>query len=540
MSQNHPESSQSQHSGWILFAQLPVYSLLVMFFCLAVYCIFQRLPYPFEIDWIEGEMVCHALRMVNGQPTYPPPSSEFVSELYPPVYYLVTAVFFKLFATFNFLIPRIISVVCLAGVLWLIYLIPVKESGYKSIGLLISGFFLSCYEIHGPWYDLARVDMLFFFLILSGCYMLAYSHKKVWAALGSAVLLVFACYTKQSGLFFLPFVTLYLFFVDKKQCVIFSGAAFLLLVAVFFSLQQVSDGWFGTYVLFNPLRYNQVVTKPLSELPFRMLLEMRHKLFPEIRYEIFYKLPIFFTIVVAFVIQKACSITRKTKVTIWEFTAVAAVIAYFSIRPHPGSERNDFIYMTLWGCILLGQFLVKLSESSFNDVRNSKRVTVYLLLTLQLCLQIYNPKTLIPTQQDIKKGYEFISMVKNIPGEVYLPYHSFYGVMAGKKMMFNGGAYWAYQILTKEKFRPTDLMEKIKKKQISAIIADDKGYLTAKGERLVIDNMKMLFTSGDELAHVVEENYKIVKRIPYSSDDEFRNVTGFNTRPELILEPKTP
>jgi len=90
--------------------------------------------------------------------------------------------------------------------------------------------------------------------------------------------------------------------------------------------------------------------------------------------------------------------------------------------------------------------------------KNSTLITVYLLLALQL----YNPKPLVPTPQDLKKGAEFISMVKNMPGEVYIPYHTLYGRMAGKKLIFDGGAYWAYQILAREPFNPVDLIEKIK------------------------------------------------------------------------------
>jgi hypothetical protein len=48
----------------------------------------------------------------------------------------------------------------------------------------------------------------------------------------------------------------------------------------------------------------------------------------------------------------------------------------------------------------------------------------------------------------------------------------------------------------------------------------------------------MLLTANDELSTVVAENYTLARRIPYSSDREFRTVTGFLTRPELILEPK--
>ena len=533
-----PSAINSKNQLVLVLARAPAFILLAVFLGFFLYCVAQRLTYPFELEWVENEMVAHGMVLAQEHRIYPAPSTDFIAELYPPGYYLAIALFFKLFDTVNFLIPRLISVAALAVILILLYRIMIKEGGSKSIGLLVSGFFLSLYEVHGTWYDLARADMLLYALLLLGCYVLAYGHRRFAAALGAALLLVAACYTKQTGIYFLPFIGLYLLFKDKKQCLIFSAATGVLLVSLFFLLQYTSDGWFGTYVLFNPLRYNQVVLKPLSELQFRMLFEMRDKLIPEMRYEIFYKLPVFFTLVLAFMLYRLVSVTRASTFSLWEYTSLAAPLAYFTIRPHPGSERNDFLCMTVWGCILLGLFLIRLTAAARQDSRNSAHITVYLLLALQLCLQLYNPKPLVPAPGDEKRGAEFIAMVKSMPGEVYIPYHTLYGYMAGKKLIFDGGAYWAYQILAKEPFRPADLIEKIKNKYFSAIIIDDKGYLNAKGERIVVDNVKMLLTANDELSTVVAENYTLAKRIPYSSDREFRTVTGFQTRPELILEPK--
>ena len=165
-------------------------------------------------------------------------------------------------------------------------------------------------------------------------------------------------------------------------------------------------------------------------------------------------------------------------------------------------------------------------------------VTVYSLLALQLILQIYNPKTQVPSSRSVNKGYEFISMVKNIQGEVYIPYHSMYAVMAGKKMVLSAGAFWGYQVTSKEGWVPSDLIEKLNNKYFSAIIIDAKSYYTFMGQKVEFDNVEMLLSYGEYLAKAIEENYQVVKKISYSSYDEFRNPTGFMTRPELILVPR--
>ncbi len=73
--------------------------------------------YPFELEWLEGEMICHGLQVLQGLPVYGPPSSEFIAEIYPPVYYYVIAAVFKMAGTVSFPLLRLVSVMSLAGIL---------------------------------------------------------------------------------------------------------------------------------------------------------------------------------------------------------------------------------------------------------------------------------------------------------------------------------------------------------------------------------------------------------------------------------------
>ncbi len=81
------------------------------------------------------------------------------------------------------------------------------------------------------------------------------------------------------------------------------------------------------------------------------------------------------------------------------------------------------------------------------------------------------------------------------------------------------------------------MIEKIRRKYFAAIIVDDQAYMTAKGDRVFIDNLKMFMTSGDEVANAIQQHYQPGGRLPYASD-EFLCTTGLYTRPELILVPK--
>ena len=124
-------------------------------------------------------MICHGLQLLQGLPVYGPPSSQFIAEIYPPVYYYVIAAVFKLAGSVSFPLLRLVSVMSLAGILVLLYRSIRREEGSRATALLACGFFISFYEIHGPWYDVGRVDMLFFFFIVSGLYALAYARNRL-------------------------------------------------------------------------------------------------------------------------------------------------------------------------------------------------------------------------------------------------------------------------------------------------------------------------------------------------------------------------
>lgn len=531
-------SFKAERSSILFFAQALVFILLAVLAVLFMYCAVQRVLYPFELEWLEGEMICHGLQVLQGLSVYGPPSSEFIADLYPPVYYYVIAAFFSLAGSVSFPLLRLVSVFSLAGILTFLYLLIRREGGSRATALLVVGLFISCYEIHGAWYDVGRVDMLFFFFIVSGLYALAYARNRLVGITAGAVLLVLACYTKQSGVYYLPFAFLYLVLENRRRALLFGALAAVLMPGVFFVLNAASDGWFAAYVLYNPLRYNELLSKPIEQIPFKMLFEFRDRIWSEIRYETCNKLPVFFTLTTGYLVHRILTLKKSSRVSIWEMTALPAIISYFSIRPHLGSEKNDFMYLTLWGCMLLGTILTRLKKVCKDDARQSIKTALYLLLAGQLALQLYNPQKLVPAPGSAEKGREIISMIRSMPGPVYLPYHPYYGIMAGKEKIMSGGAYWAWQILSKEPYRPVDLLEKVRRKYFAAIIVDDRAYWTAKGDRVLLDNLKIFITSGDELANVIGEHYQPGGRIPYANDDEFRNTTGLFTRPELILVPK--
>ena len=46
----------------------------------------SRLTHPYDLEWMEGGMLTHSWRILEGLPLYPEPSPEFIPFIYPPGY----------------------------------------------------------------------------------------------------------------------------------------------------------------------------------------------------------------------------------------------------------------------------------------------------------------------------------------------------------------------------------------------------------------------------------------------------------------------
>ncbi len=536
-SSNMPHSQDS--SLQLLFwARALVYVLLGLFFCLFAYCIAKRLAYPFHNEWLEGEILCHVVRLLEGYRIYEPPSTAFVAELYPPLYYVVVALAAQIVGV-GFLAGRLVSALSCLGIIYLLYRIAVRETGHAGIGLVCSGFFISFYQIHGGWYDIARVDMLFFVLLIAACFLLAYYRLAWWAVVSSAFIIVLASFTKQPAMVFVPFLALYLAGRDWKKALFFIGLAGLLFSLIFWALNSWTDGWFAAYTYLNALRYGGLLGEKAASLHYNFLTETAARLPEEMRYEICYKLPVFFAMLAAFVLYRIVTLRRPFSFSVWEYTAIPAAVSYFMIRQHLGSEKNDFMYMTIWGCLMLGLLLGRLYAWASNAERRPFLTALYFLLAVQLALQLYRPGAIVPAPGSEQRGRQFIRMVQELPGEVFIPGHPFYAVMAGKPMTLSAGAFWGYQVTSGTEWVPEDLIAKIQQKHFTAIIIDAESYYTLLGERRTFNSMQELLAAGEPMSLAMTEHYIQGGRVPYDNAFELLNTTGVMTRPELILVPRS-
>src|SRR5690349_22689122 len=223
--------------------QSGVVLLAAAFIALFFYTALPRLLYPYDLDFIEDSMLMQSVRIANGQPVYLPPNADFNPHVYMPLFFWLGALLFKLDGP-SLVLLRLISFGATLATTILIYLIALKESGLRWIAVACAGLFLGGYRINGFWYEIARVDSLFVFLMLGGLAMAIYAGNSNWRLILSAVLIALAAFTKQTGFIVAIGLSLYLLTRIRHRAWIFLLVFDAIAVLPLFVLNRSTNGWF--------------------------------------------------------------------------------------------------------------------------------------------------------------------------------------------------------------------------------------------------------------------------------------------------------
>jgi hypothetical protein len=217
-----------------------------------VWAVCQRLPYPHELEWMEGALADHAWRVANGLPLYCEPSPEHVPFLYAPLPFWLGALGIAL-GVDGVLALRLVAVAATVGCAMLIGHWVRRDTGHLLAGLAASGMFVAGYGWLAWWYDLARNDTLFVLLVLAAAHQLRHggAHRWLWAA----VLATAAVLAKQSALMWLPAIAVGAAFVDWRTAARFAVASALGVAGALGLLHLASDGW-STFYLFEMPRHH--------------------------------------------------------------------------------------------------------------------------------------------------------------------------------------------------------------------------------------------------------------------------------------------
>jgi hypothetical protein len=373
-----------------------------------------RLLYPYEVEWMEGSMIDHAIRVLHGLPIYSAPSVDFVPWLYPPAYYHVVAWSMHLIGE-GFLAGRLVSVLSTlasCGVLADLVRRATHNTGYAWFA---AALYIAAYHATGYYFDIARNDAFFTLVILLVVY--AASMRGNIAVIGSALGMVLAFYAKQQAIVFAVPLIVWFFLRGKREGTI---SALLLLVTFVISIiisNAVTNEWFSYYIFDIPAA---------KRADFSMLHAMR--IVPE------YLLGVF---AVTSILTLSVLVRRSRQRTFWQSTLGLVTLFWFgSIVAGAMSLGNEGGYKNVM--MPFAAFSAALLPITIHELRDSVRVVGYgyVALLLQFGALMFDPtgeKMLFAGNRQRAGAVEIVDRIRELPGDVYIPYHGYLGTQAGKQ-----------------------------------------------------------------------------------------------------------
>ncbi|HEU4732042.1 MAG TPA: hypothetical protein VFT22_29300 [Kofleriaceae bacterium] len=422
--------------AWLAIAAPALYQIGLL-----IQAIAGRIAYPYDLEWMEGGMLHHALRIGLGQGIYVPPSVDFIPYLYTPLYPTLLALFGGPFGI-SYVLGRILSVIGLAGIagVAITSLAGARQRhlGSAAAGVVLAlGLFAACYPFVEGWYDLVRADTFFLFMITAGIAGLPLwarsdegivGHGKVAAG---AALMALAFFCKQTGIFYVGLGGLIVLVVNWRRVPSYVAMAAAIGLGGTWVLDHSSNGWFWTYVSeihrahdFNMDRFYR---------SFGLIL---------------WHFPALACVVAATLILIGYTALRTRTLpaparpfVLWTCAyAVSTVVGAIGWGTE-FAHWNAYIPALLHGALAAGAALpaiVACVRVLGNGRRRIEAVATACALAAAVPLAVtcvtarWEPRRFIPTAADVAAGDRLIARLKGIQGDVWMPSHPWYLVLAGK------------------------------------------------------------------------------------------------------------
>jgi len=424
---------------------------------LLTYVFLRRAGYPFDLEWMEGGMLVHSLRILNGQPLYAPPSVDFVSYLYTPLYPAVVAALGRIFGL-HYLLGRLVSIASLGVVMVLGYRAARREGAPPALALLPAALIAAAFPFCGAWYDIVRNDELFLALAMGSLYLVAYHHRRLGLVALAGVIMALAFLTKQTGTAFVLCASLGLLILRWRSLPLFLLTAGATLGLVGGLLQRSSGGWFWTYIYRLHQNHDFYARRAFLETP---LILLRHE-------------PITIALLVALFVLLIVrrQLTRTT--FFWALTAGAGLgIACVGFGTQ-WAFSNAFIPGVVFPAIALAALAGRAyaAPQPETPARAAGVAVIALLAVVQLGMLVYDPRPYLPTAASRAAGERLIARLKQAPGPVFIPDHPFYAVLAGKDAHFHRMGLWDVR---RAGFGfPRGLVESIQQQRWALVVMDSR------------------------------------------------------------------
>jgi hypothetical protein len=371
-------------------------------------------------------VLVHAQRVAQGQPLYVKPSVDFIPFLYTPLYYVVLAGLSKVLPL-GYVLARTVSLLCFTGALALLVLAAAREAQRALVprtvavlvGLAGAGAVAAGFEFSGAFYDLARADSLLL-VLEAGALAAALWGRGLPSAAVAGALMALAFLTKQTGPVVGVGIGVGLLVANWRRGLVYGAVAGVLMGLGLLYLVKSSGGWFWTYIFklhqSHPFRFDTLHTTPPALWRFGW--------------------PTFVALALATLGLGLGRQLRRTDAILWGAALAglgAGVLGFATMWAWP----NAFIpavYFPLFAAAALTARLI------LHAAETQRPGAVAVAVACAVALGVQNAKVgkpnlaaRLPTKADRLAAARFLEKVRALPGDGFIPFHPFYGVLAGKR-----------------------------------------------------------------------------------------------------------
>ncbi len=204
-----------------------------------------RWRHPFDLEWMEGGMLVHALRLSRGQPLYVEPTADWIPYVYPPGYAALVAAGATL-APLDYPLGRAISI---GGTLAAALAVVAFGARARRLaaGVLGGCVFLGTYRASGAFFDLVRPDGVAVGLLAWSLY-LASDRRRGTAVAGGLMLAATFLVKHHVAAFGLP-IALAIWSRDSVGRAFSFGLSAALPAGAFALALELRSGHFVDYLL---------------------------------------------------------------------------------------------------------------------------------------------------------------------------------------------------------------------------------------------------------------------------------------------------
>ncbi|HSO94911.1 MAG TPA: glycosyltransferase 87 family protein [Acidimicrobiia bacterium] len=361
-----------------------------------------RFRAPYQLEWLEGGVLLHVRRVLNGQPLYGAPSLQFTPFLYTPLYYYVSAGLAWLIGL-HLSTLRIVSILSSVAALGVVYRMVWLETRNRWAAIIAAGLLAACFRLAGAWLDLARVDSLFLALLLVGLLCVRQTSTRR-GALVAGVVLAAAFLTKQSAAVPMVVVIPFLWRRGRGLAVVYGATLGVILGGTTLWFNHATGGWYSQYVL-RLAGQHTVATNEYLDFFTHDLLR-----------------PLSVVLVVAALGLLASR--RGERAWFWIPAVGALLFASYTARLHTGGYDNVLLPGYAGVAMATGLGVHALTRLGMRDRhRGWSRLLLAGVLITFLSL-VYLPWRQIPSAATTRAGNRLVTALGRLPQPVYLPSQS--------------------------------------------------------------------------------------------------------------------